>query len=641
MTPAVTAGSLSTVINLADNPPSNPRDKAVIEVQQPLVLYIARVPGSKGEYLWTLILGLYDKTLTERLDIFLTTMKPLQKVVTAQDIESSLYYVHVDGAEDDKIREILLREQEHRICNGEADGNNTLHGGINGVATKPLPGSPQLDLGDRPTPPPKVYPYYQPPANGARGGTQHARQSAGYDIPPKAENREIQSIRPSQNLLGPRAMHQRLRSADSAVLNAVPERQNINLRRWSEQPTITGPPLPPRPYIRRKEVSSNQSPKSSGEYASALPPRPNISRKELLQSQYSRYSEATLDVPKTIASDQNCIEEENISLTLIRRYGGLQWNVGKISNKIDSMKGSDHIPGPHTNQSNEHSNGAVSIEISTPGYSRFEDSSPQTDQSRTTNNPQDSPNHETFISEDGVEARAVFRRQLQAYRDEIRPDLRHTPGSTASVLSAQDPRPTFNFRKLSHHSESQTLSPPPSQRSKPPKTKHYTFRSPWNGTCDFDVGVLGHSIKCKHSLQISRTEYRSAQVSELRFNLPSSKAFGSSPAKGTQSPNGGTPRESKRSSIFSPHHHQRHQSSLESQNSNFQYCHDDDNFYRDADGDTGRMDLSLGQERAGGGFGGKQAKLGKLIVDGEGLKMLDLVVAANVGLWWKVYGRVV
>ena len=53
----------------------------------------------------------------------------------------------------------------------------------------------------------------------------------------------------------------------------------------------------------------------------------------------------------------------------------------------------------------------------------------------------------------------------------------------------------------------------------------------------------------------------------------------------------------------------------------------------------GRLDLSLGQERAGGGFGGRQAKLGKLIVEGEGLAMLDLVVAANMGIWWRGYER--
>lgn len=51
------------------------------------------------------------------------------------------------------------------------------------------------------------------------------------------------------------------------------------------------------------------------------------------------------------------------------------------------------------------------------------------------------------------------------------------------------------------------------------------------------------------------------------------------------------------------------------------------------------MDLSLGQEFAGGGFGGKQAKLGKLIIEDEGLKMVDLLVATNVALWWRAYEK--
>jgi hypothetical protein len=56
--------------------------------------------------------------------------------------------------------------------------------------------------------------------------------------------------------------------------------------------------------------------------------------------------------------------------------------------------------------------------------------------------------------------------------------------------------------------------------------------------------------------------------------------------------------------------------------------------------EDGKLDLSLGQERAGGGFGGKQAKLGKLIVHPDGVAMLDLLVAANIGLWWRAWERV-
>jgi len=49
------------------------------------------------------------------------------------------------------------------------------------------------------------------------------------------------------------------------------------------------------------------------------------------------------------------------------------------------------------------------------------------------------------------------------------------------------------------------------------------------------------------------------------------------------------------------------------------------------------MNLDLAREKAGGGFKGHSAKLGKLIIDDEGLKMCDLVVAACMGVWWQHY----
>jgi len=55
--------------------------------------------------------------------------------------------------------------------------------------------------------------------------------------------------------------------------------------------------------------------------------------------------------------------------------------------------------------------------------------------------------------------------------------------------------------------------------------------------------------------------------------------------------------------------------------------------------ERGNIDLALGQERAGGGFHGKSAKLGKLIIEDMGLRMLDLTVATNLALWWRAYER--
>lgn len=55
------------------------------------------------------------------------------------------------------------------------------------------------------------------------------------------------------------------------------------------------------------------------------------------------------------------------------------------------------------------------------------------------------------------------------------------------------------------------------------------------------------------------------------------------------------------------------------------------------DSDEDRLDFSLAREPAGGGLRGKSAKLGKLVVEDEGIKMLDLVVAACMSVWWRGY----
>ncbi|KAF3388689.1 hypothetical protein F1880_004328 [Penicillium rolfsii] len=55
------------------------------------------------------------------------------------------------------------------------------------------------------------------------------------------------------------------------------------------------------------------------------------------------------------------------------------------------------------------------------------------------------------------------------------------------------------------------------------------------------------------------------------------------------------------------------------------------------DSDEDRLDFSLARELAGGGMRGKSAKLGKLVIEDEGIKMLDLVVAACMAVWWRGY----
>jgi hypothetical protein len=141
---------------------------------------------------------------------------------------------------------------------------------------------------------------------------------------------------------------------------------------------------------------------------------------------------------------------------------------------------------------------------------------------------------------------------------------------------------------------------------------------------------MGNSLRCRH-LQLKNSLAPDAvvpeQVSELRFNLPGGGPMASEPRR--RSPDKPGQKESRRSRLLAR---------FNDRNSSY-----DDTPYVEAHASAEtadeRLDLSLGQELAGGGFTGKQAKLGKLIIEGEGLQMLDLIVAANMALWFRAYEK--
>lgn len=183
------------------------------------------------------------------------------------------------------------------------------------------------------------------------------------------------------------------------------------------------------------------------------------------------------------------------------------------------------------------------------------------------------------------------------------------------------------------------------------KPRGYVFLSPWDGRCEFRTSTNGRSLKCRHTIdptsmkldprevaqnvrdaqamgrsrgdELSSALMGAKTVSELRFNLPG----------GTHRPKvagrdggarGGRWDPSRLSGQFNKLLHHGSRSSGEDSD-------DDDDDYREHN--------NLGTEDAGGGNTGRRAKLGKLIIHDEGLKMLDLVVAANVGVWWATWGR--
>jgi len=154
------------------------------------------------------------------------------------------------------------------------------------------------------------------------------------------------------------------------------------------------------------------------------------------------------------------------------------------------------------------------------------------------------------------------------------------------------------------------------------KPRGYVFRSPWDGRCEFRTGNAGRSVRCHHHLDNGQTNPHpnpadvisiprnddASMVSELRFNLPHSEILGSEEQDG---------------------HRQR----LGNLRKFWRRDEDDD------DDEVSPFDVNLGKERAGGGNRGKRAKLGKLIIYNDGFKMLDLLVAANMGVWWQAWER--
>ena len=580
MAVAIEAKSLSTVLSIADDPPQNPRDGAG-SVQEQLVLYIARVPGSRG-------MRLYNRTSCTTLtlsDIFLTTMKPLQKIVTAPDVESCLYYVHLDSIDDKK----LLDEppQDIEVVPPESVNGESVQSHPDGtIKRKPIPASPQPVLSHSPGYSVKHY----TPAPSPRPHLGGAAQP-----------------NPRTELRGPRPMQSRLHtSEDMQPPRTSNLEQDLSPRRWSGQPTSKAHEPPPRPDASNMSTGSvNQEARVIGSYH----PHERKGSDTVLPSQGHLKRSST---------------NNEFSLTLIRRYNGLQSNVGKIVHQAESKGNGYDQQGHRSGSLLRTSNGVTFIDMLSPGYMKFD--TPAIGQEDGVTGEVHSQRQSTSDinpSESLYWPVNSFRRHLQTLPTHKRPQ-EHRLESNDSYLSKVRRRSRVDMvgynQASSAGSDLDTLSPGNSASPVESEARGFVFETPWHSFCEFSTGISGRSLKCKHNLGST-----SEAISELRFNLPSSKAF----APSLQPPlSADTTRESKRTSIFSRHGRSRSASG-----------------YADIQSPGGkveledRMDLSLGQERAGGGFGGKQAKLGKLIIESQGLKMLDLLVAANVALWWKVYER--
>ena len=492
-------------------------------------------------------------------------MKPQQRIVTAHDIESSLYYFHVDSTNDDEIREALLAEQDARKKDSvSCDNRKSSSSGGQSPRRKPLPAAPHLALQTRPEPPPKVYPHSQVPNYQPRDSSE----VEGKPLPSFSQHRasipDIALAMPPRKLIGPRPLHTR-------QLSAV---------------TIAG----------TQDISG-----------------------------------------KLISTEISLVNQEklapNSTITIIRRdpFSGGQWNVGKLTTgpAFSRRKGSGSFPNVQKLQEENR----ISISITTSGYNQFcyNDSGPSLEMSQLNKLPRPSHDKGGQVPLETHErpgfCRQIYLERIQ-YQSTHPSPLKDEHRSDTDIVQSKD-RPTDSSDFPNHNP---SLSSPASSSVLTP----YTFRSPWNGTCEFTTGMAGRSLKCKHTIAApanspgnwSPSTYN---VSELRFNLPRSKLFSPFSPKRPRFPAS----DSRRSSFLSSTHIHSRSHSVGDSRSEMRNEHESED---SDDGQDDRMDLSLGQEQAGGGIRGKQAKLGKLIVEDEGLKMLDLVVAANMGVWWYSWG---
>ncbi|KAF2631656.1 hypothetical protein BU25DRAFT_193227 [Macroventuria anomochaeta] len=516
---AVEAKSLSSLTALASNPPAYPRNPTHVK-HEPLVLYIARVPGSK--------------------DVFLSPMKPREKVVTAEDITSSLYFVHVEHPQDVNL--------------------------IN---------YPEAQDPDYPE---------QRPNPGNRLSAPAIQRKAVPSTPTGAPARK-----PVPGTLAPIA------NFDS--------RQNTSAGQYAQRPGMLSPGYEPRgSYDSTRSQTENDIP-------TIQPRRPEVN-----------------------------VTPTGISLTLIRRdpASGAQWNVARIDDPTIAEITSTEL----TLAAARRKPGApMYIEISNPGYSKFLHS--ETDQkpplpTRTSDLSVRSYQSSNAPLRTGVDYPPelsskndnVFRRRLWMEGSHLGGGFGHRKSGSYDRNSS---RPTSRGNYDDRPSMDRPISSPSfltrddqaygtlqvSERQS--SFRGYVFTSPWNGRCEFITGASGGTLKCRHVIPgLQGAPPAAATVSEMKFNLPSVNKAPS-------------PREetSKRSSLFKRGRHSRNNSVSVNRNEGVE----------DARSSLDRMDLSLGQEFAGGGFGGKQAKLGKIILEDEGLKMMDLLVATNIGLWWRAYEK--
>ena len=510
--------------------------------------------------------------------MILSTSKPQLKNVTDEDVNHALYYVHLELATSDLAAPGPIRDDYGNGSDGSASPIT--------IPRKPLPDTASLEQ--------------------TESQLGAVRNFSGPDPLPAVETDDK---RTSQALpvLAPLvtdptdgASHPR---TPAGLHTGMPARK----------------PLGPRPMVSAEAAAAVAS--------SPLEPVPvsnHFTQRDSLEAPRDNRPGSSGRSPSPRKRSITTVHGGTpFTLTLIRKDPSTQsqWNVGKVSSRqLEAEEILDHdgplsvtMPTP----SSPPTHPPISIDLETSGYAKFR-AMPKRNSggelAATLNSLGRSP--DSAKPPIGVFSRQLAMAYSKSFATNLREKIQHLDQVRRSKMGRNRSDSAASMDSVNSDpgidSVVTTGAPPPGM-----KARGYTFASPWDGRCEFSTGHSGRSMQCRHvkhdgEAAVYGDGHKPSPdaVSELRFNLPSSELFAEQAKEQWRG---------NFSKLLRPHED-----------------HDD---YDDDDAAVSPFDINVGSEKAGGGIRGRRAKLGKLIVFGEGLKMLDLVVAANMGIWWGAWEK--
>ena len=443
------------------------------------------------------------------------------------------------------------------------------------IHRKPLPLTPfaNYPVSQRPPTPPKSYPDYQPGCDGQSDDTQVGRLAARGIHLRMKTGTEGSSSSVRRKPVGPRSIAAKTLGEEAATSSVSVGSESGDL---VQERSPAG-------------VARNESwPRYEESQPPPLPPRTNL----------------PFPPKKTTVQEADRI-------VLIRRdpSSGSQWNVGTITVASSGL--------------------SATVEIQTPGYQKFakQDFEYNSQPGATT---QYKDVDTTVASTDDKTSTPQFLR-------------------TIDILALSQPKIGRSAHWMSTSEDTYNHGEQPSAGSQSLPTSKCIFTSPWQGQCAFTTGLDGRSLRCRHLLPMASStgETSSKNVCEIRFNLPwlrIKKRNVQTQSEGENGPAARTiPRSAEAKEVFRRSVQRLRSGSGSkmlpglSDDQTLQTNFENIKLRSNATDQQHGMDLSLGQEKAGGGFRGSSAKLGKLILENEGLKFADLAVGACMSIWWTHY----